>query len=155
MRLATSCDSDTRFTIFFMFATSSYTSTVKSRQSAPTSSTLQVGRGGWASPTCRIQCYMKKYSPYENCTCTSYTDQRSRARGRTDPTKRRVCAIDPLSGGWALLRTFPTGSSTRLQFSTASQTATESYEDQINHVLDKKSGRGRMGETGRSGGILR
>ena len=44
--------------------------------------------------------------------------------------------------GWALLRTFPTGSSTRLQCSTASQTATESYEDTINPVPDKKSGRG-------------
>ena len=49
---------------------------------------------------------------------------------------------DPWSGGWALLRTFPTGLSTRLQCSTASQTATESYEDTINHVPDKKSGRG-------------
>ena len=67
--------------------------TVKSRQSAPISSTLRVGRGGWASPTCRIQCYMKKYSPYENCSCISYTGQRSRARSHTDPTKRRVCAI--------------------------------------------------------------
>ena len=73
--------------------------TVKSRQSAPTSSTLQVGRGGWASPACRIQCYMKKYSPYENCACISYTDQRSRARSRTDPTKRRVCAIPGQEGG--------------------------------------------------------
>ena len=76
--------------------------TVKSRQSAPTFSTLQVGRGGWMSPTCRIQCYMKKYSPYENCSCISYTDQRSRARSRTDPTKRRVwrvCAIPVQEGG--------------------------------------------------------
>ena len=67
--------------------------TVKSRQSAPTSSSLQVGRGGWASPTCHIQCNMKKYSPYENCPCISYTDQRSRARSRADPSKLRVCAI--------------------------------------------------------------
>ena len=50
---------------------------------------------------------------------------------------------DSWSRGWALLRTFPTGLSTRLQYSTASQTATESYEDTINHVpADKKSGRG-------------
>ena len=49
---------------------------------------------------------------------------------------------DPWSRGWALLHTFPTGWSTRLQYSTASQTATESYEDTINHVPDKKSGRG-------------
>ena len=49
---------------------------------------------------------------------------------------------DPWSRGWALLRTFPTGLSTRLQYSTASQTVTESYEDTINHVPDKKSGRG-------------
>ena len=64
---------------------------------------------------------------------------------------------NPWSRGWALLRTFPTGLSTRLQYSTASQTATESYEDTINHVPGKKSGprEGQMGETGRSGGILR
>ena len=49
---------------------------------------------------------------------------------------------DPWSRGWALLCTFPTGLSTRLQYSTASQTATESYKDTINHVPDKKSGRG-------------
>ena len=67
---------------------------------------------------------MKKYSPYENCSCISYTGQRSRTTSRTDPTKRRACAIPT---GWALLRTFPTGLSTRLQYSTASQTATESY----------------------------
>ena len=42
---------------------------------------------------------MKKYSPYENCSCISYTDQRSRARSRTDPTKRRVCAIPGQEGG--------------------------------------------------------
>ena len=97
---------------------------------------------------------MKKYSPYENCSCISYTDQRSRARSRTDPTVKTQGLCDPWSGqgvvqyhtpwsgGWALLRTFPTGSSTRLQCSTAPQTATESYEDTINHVPDKKSGRG-------------
>ena len=49
---------------------------------------------------------------------------------------------DPWSRGWALVRTFPTGLSTRPQYSTASQTVTESYEDTINHVPDKKSGRG-------------
>ena len=49
---------------------------------------------------------------------------------------------DPWSRGWALLRTLPMGSSKRLQCRTASQTVTESYEDTINHVPDKKSGRG-------------
>ena len=64
---------------------------------------------------------------------------KSQESNRPDKTQG-LC--DPWSGGWALLRTFPTGSSTRLQCSTASQTATESYEDTINHVPDKKSGRG-------------
>ena len=63
----------------------------------------------------------------------------SQESNRSDKTQG-LC--DPWSGGWALLHTFPTGSSTRLQCSTASQTATESYEDTINHVPDKKSGRG-------------
>ena len=63
----------------------------------------------------------------------------SQESNRSDKTQG-LC--DPWSGGWALLHTFPTGSSTRLQCSTASQTATKSYEDTINHVPDKKSGRG-------------
>ena len=76
-----------------------------------------MGRGGWASPTCRK--VIKSQESY-----------------RPDKTQS-LC--DPWSRGWAL---FPTGLSTRLQYSTASQTATESYEDTINHVPDKKSGRG-------------
>ena len=55
---------------------------------------------------------------------------------------------DPWSRGWAL---FPTGLSTRLEYSTASQTATESCEDTINHVPDKKSG----GTDGRDGALWR
>ena len=88
---------------------------------------------------------MKKYSPYENCSCHDLVHRpkvKSQESYRPDKTQG-LC--DPWSRGylgWALVRTFPTGSSTRLQYSTASQTATKSYEDTINHVSDKKSGRG-------------
>ena len=78
---------------------------------------------------------------------------KSQGSNRPDKTQG-LC--DPWSGGWALLRTFPTGSSTRLQFSTASQTATESYsyEDTINQSITLTRSQG--GADGRdSGGILR
>ena len=71
--------------------------------------------------TYRIQYYMKKYSPYKNCSCISYTDQRSRAR--------RVGTVAYISNG--------------VEHPSAVQYGiTESYEDTINHFPDKKSGRG-------------
>ena len=51
------------------------------------------------------------------------------------------------------MRTFPTGLSMHLQYSTASQTVTESYEDTINHVPDKKSGRGGWERRGALAGL--
>ena len=128
--------------------------TVKSRQSAPTSSTLQVGRGGWASPTCRIQCYMKKYSPYENCSCISYTDQRSRARSRTDPTKRRVCAIPGQEGGHCCVH-FKRGWARvcSIQYGITDCDRVIRGYNQSRPWQEVREGR--MGETGRSGGILR
>ena len=146
-----------RSPVFSLFSATEGTNhcTVKSRQSAPTSSTLQVGRGGWASPTCRIQCYMQKYSPYENCSCISYTDQGSRARRRTDPTKRRVCAIPGQEGGHCCVH-FQRGrarvcSAVRHHRLRQSHTRIQS----ITSLTRSQGGGGRMGETGRSGGILR
>ena len=49
------------------------------------------------------------------------------------------------------MRTFPMGSSTRLQYSTASQTVTESYENTINHVPTRSQG----GADGRDGALWR
>ena len=118
----------------------SNTTTVKSRQSAPTSSTLQVGRGGWVSPTFRIQYYLKQYSPYKNCSCISYTDQRSRARSSTDPSKLRVCAIPGQEGGHCCVH-FQWGRARVCRLSAVQYGITESYET-INHFPDKKSGRG-------------
>ena len=114
-----------------------------------------MGRGGWASPTYRIQYYMKKYSPYENCSCISNTDQRSRARSRTDPSKLRV-----LCGPWLKRVGTVAYISNGVEHASAEQYdsygITESYEDTINHFPDKKSGMGgwdwRWGAA--SGGIL-
>ena len=133
-----------------------HTHTVKSRQSAPTSSsTLQVGRGGWASPTCRIQCYMKKYSPYENCSCSSYTDQRSRARSRTDPTKRRVCAIPGQEGGHCCVH-FQRGRA-RVCGAVRHHRLRQSYTriQSITSLTRSQGGADHVEEMGRTGRILR
>ena len=61
------------------------------------------------APTCRIQCYMKKYSPYENCSCVSYQctptkGQEPRVVPRVmyswwyRPVKTRVCTIPGQEG---------------------------------------------------------
>ena len=94
--------------------------TVKSRQSAPTSSTLQVGRGGLPHSVLHEKVLtLRKLFVH----LVHRPKVKSQESYRPDKTQG-LC--DPWSGGWALLRTFPTGSSTRLQCSTASQTATES-----------------------------
>ena len=83
---------------------------------------------------------MKNYSPYENCSCISYTDQRSRATSRTDPSKLRVCAIPGQEGA-------PVGTvayiSNGVEHASAVQYGiTDCDRDTRNHVPDKKSGRG-------------
>ena len=123
--------------------TTTTTTTVKSRQSAPTSSTLQVGRGGWASPTCRIhmiQCYMKKYSPYENCSCISYTDQ-SRAKVKQEPrvvqTRQNSGLCDPWSRGYRVGTVAYT--SNGVEHASAVQYGiTDCDRDTRNHVPDKQ-----------------
>ena len=82
------------------------------------------------SPTYRIQYYMKTYSPYENYSCISYTDQRS---------KLRVCAIP---GHCKRVGTVAYISNGVEHVSAVQYRITESYEDTINHFPGTKSGRG-------------
>ena len=130
----------------------SRSNTVKSRQSAPTSSTLQV-KIPPERPVSPIRpsltsCIQYEYSPYENCSCISYTDQRSTARSSTDPSKLRVCAIPGQEGffpgqeGGQYCVHFQRGWARVCRLSAVQYGITESHEDTINHFPDKKSGKG-------------
>ena len=96
-----------------------------------------MGRGGWASPTCRIQYYKKKYSPTKTVR-VSRTPTKGQEPGVVQTRQnsgfvrslvKRVGTVAYISNG--------------VEHSTAVQYGiTESYEDTISHFPDKKSERG-------------